>query len=107
MRFTLKGFLQTLILPRSSDEDRARVEFILNILLSSGVILTFVPFVFNICRWFLNLKTSVMSGTAFINFLFFLGLYALARRGFVRTVSILLVVTFFLLANLMALRWGG
>lgn len=106
MSFYLKAFLRAYILPKSLNEDRARVEFILNILLSTGVILTFVPFVFNICRWVLHLKTSVMSGTAFANFLYFLGLYLLARRGYLRTVSILLVTTFFLLANLMALRWG-
>lgn len=102
----IKGFLTRCIAPTSQNEDRARAEFILNIFLCVGMVLTFVAFLFNVFHHLTHSNNSVSVGVALAQFVFFLVLYLFSRRGYTRLSSVILLGIFFLLAIFMASTWG-
>ncbi len=106
MFITLKRFFTKYVAPKSQNEDRARAEFILNIFLCTGILLTFVAFSFNLLHSLTDAKNSISSVSAFLQLAFFIGLYLLSRKGYTRVSSVLLLATFFLLAIFMASSWG-
>lgn len=100
-----------LTLPKSRNEDKARREFILNILLLGALVLLFVALAIIVVDALLAnpvghaenaLPSVVISGL----FLFFLVLYALSRRQFVALASYLLLGAFFTLTAYMGYEWG-
>lgn len=72
------NFLQKLIQPKSKDEDSSRREYILNILLLSCFVLTFIACII----------AAMRAGMYFINFVFFIiSIFTLALFGFLFLIS--------------------
>ncbi len=102
----IKRFLERRVAPISQNEDRARAEFILNIFLCTGMVLTFVAFLFNVFNHLTHSNNSVSVGVALVQFVFFVVLYLFSQRGYTRLSSVVLLGIFFLLAIFMASTWG-
>ncbi len=108
----LKNWLYQFVCPRAVDEDQARKEFILNILLSGSIILILSTVLLNgihrlVAVDQVSLERNALSFVFLITpLLFFLFLYFLSRRGFVRFASSLLLATFLALGGLMGYKWG-
>lgn len=97
MQSNISRFITTLVLPISQNEDRARVEFILNVLLLSVAGLAFFAFVISLIGHLLDgLNANIPTGIIFIVLSFFIFLYFLSRKGFLRLSSYGLLTIFFL-----------
>lgn len=101
-------FLYALAKPKSKNEDRARREFILNILLLSSVL-------FSLAMSFIALvdmlkdKLEYSGVSPFVPLVvsgFFAGLYVLSRKGFSIFASYLFINTYFLSIVYMVFNWG-
>lgn len=108
---SLAGFLHNAVRPRSTDEDRARREFIFNVLALSALGLLFIAIVDNTLHLIWSDPTmrsadalSVTSLCAL--FAFFALLYVLSLRGRALLASFLLLAAIFDLAAYMGYRWG-
>lgn len=94
------------------NEDSARREFILNILLAASIFLIFFGIFLHIAVVAFHFfdaayqNNTISLGVEIILLLFFISLYILSRRGFFRFASYMLLASFFLLAAYMTLRWG-
>lgn len=105
----LRQWIYRFVSPRATNEDRARREFILNILLCGSIALIFLATLVNFVSLVRGSQDTVnalplvsLLGTL----LFFIGLYVLSRRGLIMTASILLLSAFFAIAAFMGYRWG-
>ena len=99
-------FYEQCIAPRSADEDVRRKELILNVILA--VLLSIL-----LCLTVITLRNSLRPtdyGVNLVKFsgltLFFVGLYVLARHGFVKPVSYLLVILLSVSVAYASYRWG-
>jgi signal transduction histidine kinase len=105
---SLTFLYRTHILPKSADEDAARKEYILNIILVTSILMLII--LSGIIFYHAMLHGRNYSGVAHIKlsvFLtFFILLYALSRRGQVAISSYLLIVTLFLSDSYAAYQWG-
>lgn len=95
MHFDTRHFFEKLILPTSQNEDKARSEFILNVLLVSIIGLSFVAFIINLIDSLKNKEVALSVGAIFIALSFFIFLYFLSRKGFSRFASYCLIAIFF------------
>ncbi len=108
----IKNWLYQLVRPRATEEDVARREFILNILLSGSIVLIFCVTILNGVHGLVVTdrdsfeRNSLSFFLLFLTLLFFLLLYFLSRRGFIRTASSLLLTGYLILAALMGYKWG-
>lgn len=107
----LLAFLTSATAPRAQNEDTARREFILNVLLLSllalfgvGVLVDGVHRIFS--DPLVHDAESLSSLLLYFIFIFFAGLYVLSRSRFVLLPSYFLVGTFFLLTAYMGYLWG-
>jgi signal transduction histidine kinase len=108
---TLHTFLQKFILPKSSNEDIRRKEFILNILLASFISLLVIGVVLDTIHSFSENSAeyshnSLTTAVLVIILAYFALLYVLSRIGKPFLTAYLLVSTVFLLATYMGYRWG-
>lgn len=99
---------QWLLIPKASNEDAARRELILNILLVGVIILTFVLFAVTVAGS--SIAGNDYSGTSpirqFFIVLFFVLLLMLSRRGYHRLVAYVFITIFYLLATWPTVSWG-
>lgn len=107
----LSDFIHEVVAPKSRDEDRARKEFILNILLFAAIILVSIASVINIFGFFFAdpelYANNALSLVVVIGILaFFCLLFFLSRRGFPKISAYLFLVTFFLLASYLEYKHG-
>ncbi len=105
------SFFTNLTSPRSLNEDRARREFILNVLLLGALCLLSVGILIDIVdRIFIKPLSysddSLSSLVLYAIFMFFFALYALSRKQRVVLSSYLLLGSFFALAAYMGYVWG-
>ncbi|MBI2099900.1 MAG: HAMP domain-containing histidine kinase [Candidatus Vogelbacteria bacterium] len=106
MRLYIKHFFEKLILPVSRNEDQARREFILNILLTAIIALSFVAFVINLLEWFRGVDNPISASVIFLILSFFIFLLFLSHRGFLLIVSTFFISFFSLLATYEIYKWG-
>lgn len=107
----LISFLARAVAPTFENEDKARRQFILNILLVGAASLLFIGVLVDIFdRFFISPElyssNSLSSFVLYALFLFFVGLYAFSRRKLVELASYLLLGAFFLLSAYMGYHWG-
>lgn len=93
-------------MPVSKNEDKARREFILNVLLLSIISLSLVAFLMNLIKWIMGLYNAMSAGVVFIVFSFFVVLYTLSRKGFSTLTSTVFLGVFFLLNSYTAIKYG-
>lgn len=97
------------LLPKSYNKDKARQEFILNILLVGSLVITFFAFLIVIFARYTHV--SVQDGIApqivVIFFLFLLILFRLSRRGKVQISALLLLSFFYLSGSYTVFKWGA
>jgi signal transduction histidine kinase len=103
----IKYFFKKLVRPLSQNEDEARHEFILNILLIASIGLSVVAFVINLTKGLMGLSVAVSAVMVFIPLSFFVSLYFLSRKGFFLTASYCLLITLFSLASYEIYSWGA
>ena len=98
------------IFPKSQNEDSARKEFILNMLLLPVIFMLGVASINNTVRFFgsafIYQNNTLSIWIVYLLLLFFGFLYFLSRKGFFRLASYLLLGTLFLLAAYMGYYWG-
>jgi signal transduction histidine kinase len=94
--------------PRSSDEDVARREFILNVLLTGALFVSLVALVMNSIDAVLEEGPyqGVSPHILFVIFSIFLFLFSLSRRGFIRTASVALTSLYLVPVLAAVLLWG-
>lgn len=107
----LFSLLKKAALPRSRNEDRARREFILNVLLLSAMALLAVAILVNAANIVFSdpasHAASSFSGAALCGMLlYFVGLYALSRVARTVLASYLFLAAFFILTAYMGVVWG-
>lgn len=103
----MQNFFKKFVVAISTNEDEARKEFILNVLLLSIIVLSFSAFTISLLGHFIDgLNASIPTGIIFIVLSFFIFLYFLSRRGFSRIASYFLLITFFLPVTYMGYRLG-
>lgn len=105
------GFFHNAVRPRSSDEDRARREFIFNVLALSALVLLFIAIVDNMAHlsWAdptMRNEDALSVASLSALFAFFAFLYVLSLRGRALAASFLLLAALFDLAAYMGYRWG-
>ncbi len=100
------NLLSKIIAPISIDEDRARSEFILNILLVAIIGLTIVTFIINLVDSLRGLNTVFPAGIIFIISIVFTGLYFLSRKGDSVISSWLFCLIFFTLNSITVINHG-
>lgn len=103
----IKHFFEKFVLPTSRNEDRARSEFILNVLLVAIIALSFIAFAINFIKWILSIHIAMSALAIFILLSFFVFLYFLSRRGFLRLFSYGLLIAFFLPVTYQIYMWGA
>jgi signal transduction histidine kinase len=106
MFLRIKHFFRKLVLPLSQNEDEARREFILNVLLVAIISLCSVAFVVNLLKGFMNLEVAMSAVIIFIPLSFFVSLYFLSRKGFLSSTSFIFLGVFFLLNSYTAFKYG-
>lgn len=106
MFFPLKRSILTVLAPVSQDEDQARSEFILNVLLAGSIFLTVTALTINLIKGFLEMRVPVSVGAISISLAFFSSCYLLSRKGHARIASYALLGLFFLFTSYMNYRWG-
>ncbi|MEA2701622.1 MAG: two-component system, NtrC family, sensor kinase [Candidatus Parcubacteria bacterium] len=104
-------FFNKFTFPKSRNEDMARREFILNVLLLGALALLFAAVCIDIAdRLFADpvsyAANSLHSAVIYGLFAFFLFLYGLSRRKHVTLASYVLLGTFFALTAYMGYTWG-
>jgi len=99
---------RTCIEPRSSDEDSSRREFILNIILTSSILLVSLLWIFlSISAMSKGISYRGISIPAFGSIVGLFGaLLFMSRKGFVATASYLLIILYFLCTTYGTAMWG-
>lgn len=104
----MRGLFYKIFHPKSEDEDIARREYVLNILLVSCALLFLATFLISSYQYFALQKYR---GTSPLFFLFtvfiFGGLYALSKRGKSKVASFLFLGLFFILPVYAVFDWGA
>jgi signal transduction histidine kinase len=94
--------------PKSVGKDKARQEFILNVLLVGSFCLSFFAFCIVVFARYTN--SSVENGfgpqIVFLFLIFFASLYWLSRKGKVRLSALLLVGSFYIIGFYTSFEWG-
>src|SRR6185369_3528456 len=105
----ISGLVRKIILPRSSNRDKARKEYILNILLLGSLFITFFGFVVNIVNRVFDttVKGALPPQLIVILFLFLLLLFFLSKTGKEKISAILLILFFYLSATYTIYDWGA
>lgn len=107
--FVILRLIKKIILPKSSNKDKARRESILNILLLGSLLITFFAFFVNIVNTFYHL--SVHGGTpAFLILVFFgiqLLLLYLSKTGKEELAAFFLICFFYLSGTYTIYTWGA
>lgn len=111
MKYKLKQKLIKIIEAKSKDENCARQEYILNILLVSTIFLVFIALIIASYNFLLSNSINRESNSLSLFFIlliifFFSALYILSRKGLVRLASYIFVSLIFSLATYMACLWG-
>jgi len=108
LRSLLKSFYKRLIAARSVNKDKARKEFILNILLIGSIVLTFFAFLVNVVDSSIFNKSynGLNPLVTFTVLIFFLSLLLLSRKGKSEIASSIMVGLLFLLAVYTSYQWG-
>lgn len=104
----IKSFFEKLVLPVSQNEDRARVEFILNVLLVAIIGLAFIAFAINLIKEFLGVDNPISAGFIFIILSFFcFPLFFIPQRFF--SAQFLWFINHFFLARYLSglYLWSG
>jgi len=98
------------IFPKSQNEDLARKEFILNVLLLPVILMLGVASINNTIRFFGSVfiyrNNTLSIWIVYLLLLFFVFLYFLSRKGFLRLASYMFLAPLFLLAAYMGYIWG-
>ncbi len=101
------NFILNLIKSKKSDEDSARKEFILNVMLVSSLILSFAAALFILyCIFFVPSRSGVSFTTILVLFLVLFFLLVLSKRGFSKASAIIFVLMLFTPTTTSFLRWG-
>lgn len=103
---TFLTFFRRIVAPKSTNEDAARREFILNVLLVSIISLFSLGFVVNLIEELLGKTNPLSLLILFLIIAFFSGLYALSRWRYITFSALLFVATLFSFAGFMAYQWG-
>lgn len=111
---TLIDITGRFILPKSEEQDKARREFILNILLAAIITFLFVSIILHAAVWEVPyiIGSGVYSNdiislfTLLLIFFFFLILFFLSRRGFFFIASYIFIFSLLLLAVYSSYTWG-
>lgn len=106
MTFGIRGFFQRIVTPLSSNEDQARSEFVLNVLLVGIITLSCTALSINLIKGLLEMKVPVSVAAIFISLALFSGCYVLSRRGHSGIAAYIVLGTFFFFPTSMALQWG-
>ncbi len=106
MSFNIIEFIKNFVSPIGDNEDTRKREFILNVLLSLTIVLSFVSFAINFIDWLHNLGSAIPVGIVFLIFSFFVFLYWLSRKGKINLSAFLLLATFFLAVTYMQYSYG-
>jgi signal transduction histidine kinase len=113
MKKRIPIFLRKYVLPKSKNDDFARREFILNILLVASIaLIIFGAFLYAIVAIFnffdpaTHSNNTLSWGVEIAMLAFFFLLYILSRKGFFSLAAYFLLGSFFLLAAYMSYRWG-
>lgn len=99
-------FLRTITRPRLPNEDQARREFILNVLLVSVIGIFALALLNNLVEQLFGGLNPISLLILVFLLLFFCSLYALSRVGRITLSSFLLIGALFSFATYMAYRWG-
>lgn len=103
----IRELFSYLLYSKSKNEDKARREFIFNVISLSIVGLSIVALCNNIIWFLLGTTNSPMPISAiFILMSFFGFLYFLSRKGFSQLASYLLLIIFFLITTYQIYAWG-
>jgi signal transduction histidine kinase len=108
----MKKIIKRIIKPFSTDENLARQEYILNLILLTTIILIGIGLIVSGIKLFFGDPTSYSQNSLSIILIgiiliFFIGLLTLSKRGHSRSATYLILISFFLLALKMGLRWGA
>lgn len=103
----IKNIFHKLTHSTSKDEDKARREFILNVLLLSIVGLSATAFIINFLRDIYGASNAMPTGITFIIMSFFIFLYLLSKKGFTTLTSIIFLTIFFILNSHTAISYGA
>src|SRR5689334_10636133 len=103
---------RNLIAPKAKNKDLARQEYILNILLTSAIILSFV---FAVSSWITEqiaayiekVSVDLSPDIVFFVFIFFLFCYGLSRKGKIHLVAYILLSIYYIGATYTAYKWGA
>ena len=106
MPTTIQSFLAFLVRPKSMIGDRARREFILNILLLSVIGLFSIALIHNAIEQAFGNENPLALLVLFLPLAFFTGLYALSRAGRSLISAAVFIGTLFLFAGYLSIRWG-
>lgn len=102
----ISNLLNTLINPRSKEEDSSRREYILNILLLNCIILTFFACIISIVKINDYYTNPLILTISIATFLFFNGLFILSKKGFYRISSYIFLTILFGLNIYISYLWG-
>lgn len=111
MKYHLQNFWRKIITPRSKDENSARQEYILNILLVAIIFLISIGMTIATCNFiFLDLENYQNNSLPLFFILailiFFIFLYFLSRKGYSRLAAYIFLSIIFLLATYLGCTWG-
>lgn len=107
----MKKIIKRIIKPLSSDENLARQEYILNLILLTTIFLMGIGLLVSGIKLFFGDPTSYSQNSLSIILIgiiliLFIGLLYLSKHGYSRQATYLILGSFFLLALKMGLRWG-
>ncbi len=108
---TLYHFLQNRLLPKSTDEDSRRREFIVNIILAVFILLLGTASLLNLYDSFIDdakvyAQDALSLWLVIAIFFVFVGFYVLSRMGHFKIASYACIVSVYLLATYLTYRWG-
>lgn len=104
----MRRLINYFIKPKSKDKDRARREYILNILLLSSIVLSFVALLASWERALLLYRAITFEALQItVVFAFFLFLYFISRKGGAYVVSIAIVGFYLFITASVSFRWGA
>jgi len=99
-------FLKKLIQPNSKDEDSSRREYILNILLLSCILLTFLACTIAAIRIDKYYTNSLFLIISFFTLLLFVSLFFISKKGHHKVSSFVFLSILFLINLYISYRWG-
>lgn len=103
------GLIRKIISPKSYNKDKARKEYILNILLLGSLVITFFTFIVNIVNRYYNttIQGAISPQIIIILFLFLLSLFFLSKKGKEQLAASLLIIFFYFPATYTFYKWGA